>query len=1338
MSVYNQPLEYLSQFNTKMFGQPDDTISQAEGNQLYLSKTISDTSTAPLTTFDGQVVFNNQPPSSNTTPSLPAHLATLAYLTSFYQPISLMSNYLTTAVASTTYLTIANAASTYQPISLMVNYLTTASASSTYQPISLMVNYLTIANAASTYLSITTAASTYLTQVNAASTYQPISLMVNYLTTASAASTYQPISLMVNYLTTAVASTTYLTIANAASTYLSITNAASTYLTQANATSTYQTISGMTAYLTTALAASTYLTITTASTTYQTIAGMTAYLTTSLAASTYLTITNAASTYLTITNAASTYLSITNAASTYLTQANAALTYLTQANAASTYLTITNAASTYLTQATAIITYAGLGSANIFTSQLNKFNQTIKLEHFTAQFTELTHTAQTFNIYNRAVGPIGTTNIWCKNSSLVDTLVAAFQVSGISLGVSTGSNTISGSTTFAQSVSISGSITAGQVGQNNTITGSTTFNQDVSVTNLLTATGGLKTNAITPLVGSGQNDIYSSLPTGGTIVFGTASRTLNIYGNVNMVNSCQFSGSLPTSTITASSANELVNFTCLTTQSFVKPSFNNVWTGTNSFTPTGSPTSPMFEISTLGAIVRNSLRLNDGNGSFFSELYNNGTVCHINNKNTSGTINFTTKDSGGNPTNPIIISSASTTIANNLISNSQATFSNFCPISNVNPTLNTHLVRRDYVENNFVDKTSNQIIGGDKTFNGNATYNGTGLYCNCLGEFANLVYLKNFTRVYDIDSPFTGYTQLYTRGSTFFIYPVIANSSIQFYCRTATSEVQTFISSATANTSLVPFIASSTATFNSSLITNNLTSSSTTGTNNIYTSLVSGGIINIGGSLGSNNIAGLTTFTEETTFNSDTTFSSDTRFVSNIRCEKAIYFGDIAYLTTNTPKIFMQDNVLYFDTDPQYDNSYQFYANGNPQLLIDQNTTEIKNNLISNSQATFNNNCPISNTTATLTNHLTTFGFNNGKYIDFLTDQTITGTKRFDTIFTGDHSWRDVGSPFSNRVQSYISGNNLAFVPQFANNTYTFYCKDSSVPTPTQTSPLTISSASTTIANNLISNSQATFNNIAPISNTAPTQPSHLTTRAYVDSVSGSSILSLNNTFTGFNTYTNGLTIRNTLLIKDSTNVQESSINLTSGLLGIGCSVNSGKILLQTFDSTGASYTRLTADANEINITAPLTLFIDYTYYNPFNFSSTRLGYSMSNTGSTNTLTNNTPNNSGQINIPAGSWNITYTGTITVITNAITTLTSLEIYVADNLTNDLNIIGINVINYYKISTVPVGQKMRISGSGNYISYNNVSTELNLRLLPLFTAGSGGLNFQGKISATRNA
>ena len=219
------------------------------------------------------------------------------------------------------------------------------------------------------------------------------------------------------------------------------------------------------------------------------------------------------------------------------------------------------------------------------------------------------------------------------------------------------------------------------------------------------------------------------------------------------------------------------------------------------------------------------------------------------------------------------------TFTNDTTFNSQATFNTLCPISSVNPTAGNHLTRRDYVENNFVDKTSTQTIVGNKIFNGNTSYNGTALYCNCAGEFGNLVHLRNFTRVYDMISPFTGYTQLYTSGNNFFIYPVFANSGIHFYCRTSANlEVQTFISSATANTSLVPFIASSTATFNSSLVSNNLTAPTSTSVNNIYTTLVSGGEINIGGSLGVNNIFGQTFFNSASIFNLGCTFLGSLSF----------------------------------------------------------------------------------------------------------------------------------------------------------------------------------------------------------------------------------------------------------------------------------------------------------------------------------------------------------------------------------------------------------------------------------------------------------------------------
>ena len=193
MASYNPPNEYITKFNTKLFNQPEDTLSQAEANNLYLSKTVADTSTSPLTTFNGQVAFNNFAPISNTLPSIATHLVT-KYYTDFY------------------FLTISTAASTYQTIAGMSAYLTTASASATYQTISGMSAYLTTASAASIYQTIA-GMSAYLTIASASTTYQTISGMSAYLTTASAASIYQTIAGMSAYLTTASASATYQTIA---------------------------------------------------------------------------------------------------------------------------------------------------------------------------------------------------------------------------------------------------------------------------------------------------------------------------------------------------------------------------------------------------------------------------------------------------------------------------------------------------------------------------------------------------------------------------------------------------------------------------------------------------------------------------------------------------------------------------------------------------------------------------------------------------------------------------------------------------------------------------------------------------------------------------------------------------------------------------------------------------------------------------------------------------------------------------------------------------------------------------------------------------------------------
>jgi hypothetical protein len=204
--------------------------------------------------------------------------------------------YLTSAIASATYLTLVSATSTYATIASLSSYLTISSASSTYATIASLSSYLTTASAALTYLTIT----------NASATYATITALGSYLTTASAALTY---------LTITNASSTYATL-TALANYLTITSASATYLTITTASATYATLTALGSYLTTASAALTYLTITDASSTYATLTALANYLTITSASATYLTITNASSTYATLTALAN-YLTITSASATY-------------------------------------------------------------------------------------------------------------------------------------------------------------------------------------------------------------------------------------------------------------------------------------------------------------------------------------------------------------------------------------------------------------------------------------------------------------------------------------------------------------------------------------------------------------------------------------------------------------------------------------------------------------------------------------------------------------------------------------------------------------------------------------------------------------------------------------------------------------------------------------------------------------------------------------------------------------------------------------------------------------------------------------------------------------
>lgn len=52
-AAYSPPTEDITQFNSSLFNQPIISLSQAEADKLYLSKTKNDTSAATLTTFNG-------------------------------------------------------------------------------------------------------------------------------------------------------------------------------------------------------------------------------------------------------------------------------------------------------------------------------------------------------------------------------------------------------------------------------------------------------------------------------------------------------------------------------------------------------------------------------------------------------------------------------------------------------------------------------------------------------------------------------------------------------------------------------------------------------------------------------------------------------------------------------------------------------------------------------------------------------------------------------------------------------------------------------------------------------------------------------------------------------------------------------------------------------------------------------------------------------------------------------------------------------------------------------------------------------------------------------------
>lgn len=461
MAAYLPPIEDITEFNSALFTNEIEPISQGQANLLYLSKVNSDTSTAPLTTFNNAVTIGGATILKQTTITDGQNLNARQILSS--NTGATIAHSLFTNMGTSSTLTIGSSVSSVQINSDAVTNRTLTMKNNSSCELIFSVNTIGLQVTAGTKNFWTAAAAT--TTLNIGNILAPLNLNASTFTIAGTTAVFNSGVTCNNGLT-----------ANGVTAGDYDTQNTTTLCRICNSTTsgTIRLGAGLNSLGNIEIGSNTG---------NNTIKGLT-----------------------TFTQTAS--FSVIPTCSVSANSASQLVNYTTLTTQGFTTLPLVQS------------------NNNIFTGT-NQFNQPIKIQYNASQYTDLNQTAQAFKILNKSTG--GNIQFECRTIGLTDTEVATFNTTGITLGINTGNNSIFGNSTFNQNLSVTG--TAG-------------------VTGVLTATGGLKTGAITPLVLSGQNDIYTSLGVGGTIFFGTAARTMNIYGNVNMVNTCQFSNALQANDIT--------------------------------------------------------------------------------------------------------------------------------------------------------------------------------------------------------------------------------------------------------------------------------------------------------------------------------------------------------------------------------------------------------------------------------------------------------------------------------------------------------------------------------------------------------------------------------------------------------------------------------------------------------------------------------------------------------------------------------------------------------------------------------------------------------------------
>jgi len=398
-------------------------------------------------------------------------------------------------------------------------------------------------------------------------------------------------------------------------------------------------------------------------------------------------------------------------------------------------------------------------------------------------------------------------------------------------------------------------------------------------------------------------------------------------------------------------------------------------------------------------------------------------------RTTSGTSGSHELFTGMTATGVLTMGSLTSNIINNSINtlNAQHTFNNSTPICSVaTPTAVNHLVRKDYVDNNFMFKTGTvaENISGVKTFLNRVNCSGgTALVVaglaqfNGITEFFAQTYFNNFapisyitpsipdhlTRKGYVDSNFAGLTttnsfsgvNTFTNNTNFSssitltdignfstiqqssavlnIENPTLSSTIRLKTTASTGAVQNSLTLNTSSCDILSPTLNLTGTSPSSILSpNNLN-----GTINLFNNLTTGGTLNIGSSSGVNVINGNTTISNTLTVNTPATF-----------LDYIITNTGLKWVDVTPSSNYVESRVLgtALGFIPSFNlNSYEFYTKnnvGNPTIpvTITNASTTFSHQLICNNGALFNNTLPTSTINASSSSDFTIRGFTDATY----------------------------------------------------------------------------------------------------------------------------------------------------------------------------------------------------------------------------------------------------------------------------------------------------------------------------------------------------------------------